>query len=910
MNSRNTFSRCQQLSILAGFIVSMAGQIAIASNNTDSPSLYATQITDKNVSDLQRKGPDAIGGIDDWFITNGTLCAVISDVDHEGEFSSKGGSLIDLGFCNRADDHFTFTHDLLNGSRRRSLSTSSISIEMVNEQPSILVKAKSDGATLTTRYYFDNENLTQLQISKRYDHASGESVNFISPLNFNYHSLEPFVFSTDNTNNNNGFQNEDFVKRGVSAIGKSARFADTLITISPRTAEVGISYGWKMAKAERVEGADRENVPFFMLADTSGTAMMVLTDTFYIGDGSKVGWFQLPQIPLLELDKGAAIETHEVVFVGKRGDVASITDQLLPLAPTVHGKINSADSAIHIFQSEGAPLTHIIPKPDGSFSFKAKPGQYTLKALAYGAREIEKSFNIIASDVVKLGDIALPEAAKLTLPKDEAMRLIFVGINGTPSPDFAGSLTEASVAFDDKVETHDSISAIFLAGVDSDQRHVDIAPGDYRVYATKGPEYSLEKSEITLTQGESQKLNIPIPQRVLETPKFIASDLHVHSGLSFDNTFAETERVRTFTAEHGEVMVSSEHDLPTDYNPYIKAMGVEGKIVAISGAEVTSTLPTELNPYTGGHINFFPYEAKHHHYRNGIVNHENQRLRDTMHAVRKDQPGSVVQLNHPRYDLKLSGESLPSDWEDIIDNGNYLDHMGSAGHPYNPHKHLSEDHNKVLIEPHPDTGVRDIDFDLIEVINPGGGNHYDRLAAVRQDWLSFLKQGEKIVGTANSDSHNALEQVAIPRTMVAISDDRVTHFNRTEFISNLKSGNAYGTTGPMLEVSLLESHMGDTFSGRRAPLKVTITKAPWISLERLEIQINGETIDTHTLNNELTQEVLIPLEFTKDSFVMVEVFGPPTEDYAAVYPEISPYAFSNPIFIDYDQDGKWQAPGL
>ncbi len=910
MISRKTFKKRQQLSSLAGFIVLMAGQIAFAENNAINSPNFATQLSNENVAALQRKGPDAIGGIGDWFITNGTLCAVISDVDHEGEFSVKGGSLIDLGYCGQADDHFTFTHDLLNGSRRRSLDTEKISIAHINGQQSIVVEAKSDGATLKTRYYFEDGKKTQLQIQKRYDYAPGESVNFISPLNFNYHSLEPFVFSSRNTLDSNGFQNQDFVKRGVSAIGDSARYADTLITISPRSANVGISYGWKMLTAQRVEDASREDVPFFMLADTDGTAMMVLTDTFYIGDGTKVGWFQLPQIPLLELDQGSALETHEVVYVGKRGDVASVTDQMLNTSATVRGKINSPDTAIHVIQSNGAPLTHVIPESDGTFKFNAPPGKYSLNAFGYGARSLKHDFDVSTGSVTELGQLSLSSAAKLSLPQGEAMRLVFVGLNNTPNPDFAGSLTQSSVAFDDEIKTAPPISAVFLAGVDGDKKAVDIAAGTYRVYATKGPEFSLEQQEITLRQGEAQTLNIDIPQRVLSTPGYIASDLHVHSGLSFDNTFAESERVRTFTAEHGEVMVSSEHDLPTDYTPYIEDMGVKGKIVSISGAEVTSTLPTSLNPYTGGHINFFPYEAKHHHFRNGMVNHENKRLRETMHAIREDQPASVVQLNHPRYDLRLSSKDLPSDWEDIVDNGNYLDHMGSAGHPYNPYHELSAEHNNVLIEPHPHTGVRDIDFDLIEVVNPGGGNHYDRLTAVRRDWLSFLKQGELIVGTANSDSHNALEQVAIPRTMVAMSDDRVSHFNQEEFINNLKAGNAYGTTGPMLNVSLLDAKMGDTFSGRRAPLKVSISKAPWIKLDRLEIQINGKTIDTHALNDELTQEVLIPLEFDRDSFVMIEVFGPPTPDYAAVYPEISPYAFSNPIFVDFDQDGKWQAPGL
>lgn len=899
-----------QLIGLVFFTFMVNGQLAVGSQENLGQATVATRITMANVAQLQREGPDAIGGVDDWFLSNGTICAVISDVTHEGEFSSKGGSLIDLGFCGRADDHFSFTHDLLDGSRHRPLDATLIAIESNDGNASIVVHSEADGVRLTTRYYFDPQYKTQLQITKRYTRVAGASFNFISPLQFNYHSLEPFIFNSRNLKTTNGFQNEDFVKRGVKAIRKSARNADTLITVSPRDAKVAVAYGWQLLSAERVEDDVRYDVPFYMLADNDITAMMLLTDTFYLGKGKTIGLLQLPQIPLLKLDMGAALETHEVIYVAARGDVASVTDQLLVDSPTVIGSVSEVNSAIHIVQSNDAPLTHVIPNIDGTFSFKAPLGDYSIKVLAYGERSTELKFSVKSDTTNDLGKVILPEASKLKLPAGEPMRLVFVGIDGTPNPDFAGNLTEASVAFDEEIYIQDPISAIFMAGVNDDVSEVDIAPGTYEVYATKGPEFSLEKTSITLKEGENATLQINIPERVIETPDYIASDLHVHSGISFDSTFAETERVRTFVAEHGEVMIASEHEIPTNYAPYIQALGVEDKIVSIPAVELTSSLPTIKTRFAGGHFNFFPFQPEHHHYRNGMVPHEDQRLRDVIHSARERQPDTLIQLNHPRYDLSLSGEMLPDDWEDIVDYGNYLEHMGSAGYPYNPNKELHTHPNNVLIDAHPQTGVRDIDFDIIEVVNPGGGNHYDRLTAVRRDWLSFVKQGERIVGTANSDSHTPLEQVAIPRTMVLIKDDRVSHFKQPEFIANLKAGRAYGTTGPMVILSLSEAKMGDTFSGSAAPLSVSVNKAPWIKLERLEIQINGSTVVTKTLTDQTTQSFLVPLEFEKDSFVTIEVFGPATEDYSAIYPEISPYAFTNPIYVDFDQDGKWQAPGL
>jgi len=904
------------LAFVSGTNITLAGKHhddSVKSAKTPpATNVFATRITVDNAKALIRKGPDAIGGVDDWFISNGTLCAIISDVPHEGEFSANGGSLVDLGFCGRADDHYSFSHDLLQGSRWRPLDAEEIELEQSDQSASIVVTSRRDGAKIVTRYTLKSDTPTQLhikkQLSQQQDHLEAQEFNFFTMLNFNYHSLEPFVFASKNLKNTNGFQNQDFVSRGQSAMTVAARNADTIITISPPAATHGISYGWHLRSAERVEQTQRYKVPSFILADHASNAMLVLSDTFYIGDGSQIGWLQLPQILLLTPDD-STLETQEIIYVGNRGDIASVTDQFFADESLVTGQVNEHDVAIHIHQKDGTPLTHIRPSETGSFSVRLPKGDYQLKVKGSASRTLEKAFSV-TSDQLSLGKLAMPEPARLALPEGHAMRLVFVGINGTDSPNFTDTLTGFTVQQDDTLHVAKPVSQIFLAGVQGDTTEVELEPGEYRIYATRGPEFSLEKTEIKILPGSQNTLKIKTPVRALKTPNHIASDLHVHSGLSFDSTFSEAERVRTFVAEYGEVMVASEHDLPVDYGPYIQAMGVSDKITSIPAAEVTSLLPTELNPYSGGHANAFPYYPDETAYRRGMINHENRRWRDIIHDLKSQQQDIVLQLNHPRLDLRLSDQKLPESWAEIIDNGQFLDHMGSAGHPYNPHKPLHEHPNNILIEADKDTGMRDIDFDLIEMINPGGEHHHERIQAVRQDWLSLLKQGEKLVATANSDSHGSDHQVAVPRTMVAVKDDRIGSFDQSEFLRSLKNGNAYGTTGPMLEVSLGEKSMGETFRGDRGSLSVKVRSAAWIPITSIEIQINGVPVDKYILNEKNEHTLLLPISFQEDSFVTVEVAGPITQDYAVVYPEISPYAFSNPIYVDYDSDGNWSPPGL
>ena len=65
----------------------------------------------------------------------------------------------------------------------------------------------------------------------------------------------------------------------------------------------------------------------------------------------------------------------------------------------------------------------------------------------------------------------------------------------------------------------------------------------------------------------------------------MAADMHVHSAPSLDNAFAPQKRVRTFVAEHGEIMVAAEHDTVFDFNPILRDMGLTDKMVAITGTE-------------------------------------------------------------------------------------------------------------------------------------------------------------------------------------------------------------------------------------------------------------------------------------------------------------------------------------
>jgi hypothetical protein len=426
------------------------------------------------------------------------------------------------------------------------------------------------------------------------------------------------------------------------------------------------------------------------------------------------------------------------------------------------------------------------------------------------------------------------------------------------------------------------------------------------VYATRGIEYSVTHVDIDVTAGTLIDLSLALPQRAVSSPRYIAADLHVHASPSMDNAFPVTERVRTFVAEHAEVMVAAEHETVFDFAPVVAAMGLEKHLVVVTGTEMTSEVRTARMPWTAGHANFFPVRYQPNAFRRGAPQNEDRRLRDVLADVRASNPGVVTQLNHARSSDALSGE-LPEDYEGKMQAGAYLDHLG-VGTPYRPGRPLEAAPNNRLIERDPATGVRDIDFDAMELLNGTFDHNPSRTSALRKDWFSLMRQGVVLTGTANSDSHGKSQQVGLPRNMVRVRDDALAAFDVDEFADALRRGASYGTTGPLLEVRLDEAGLGGLHVGKEGTLRGRVYSPDWIDAFELRVQVDGRTVHTEGLAED--GRFSVPLRFERDAFVTLEVFGDASEIYAAVYPGHRPYAFTNPVFVDADEDGKWTAQGF
>ncbi|MBT5158016.1 MAG: CehA/McbA family metallohydrolase [Rhodobiaceae bacterium] len=897
-SSLSFFTTACLIGLLTGFPASAKAQIA------------ATQITAANAKQWVQKGPDAVGGIGDWVLSNGTLCIVFAGLAHEGDFSAVGGTLRDIGYCARDDDQFVSAQDLLNGSLSQPVNISDIRATQNAKTASLVTLGEHHGLFVETRFTLSLDRPERMKISKTIWRQNEEATNpgLFSSAMLNYQSMETFLLSTKDPALSNGFVQKRFVGRGPLTYTQTARPVDTIILLSPHDARQPVSYGWRITSAKLVQGEASRDLPSFALADHHALAFVTLAQPFFFGDSTSLGLSKLMQLALMEIELGDKLQLEEEIWVTPSADVSSVTDLLFADAAELQGQVTPTGQSVrvHIDRADGAPFTQVSADAQGRFAAKLPAGDYSLRMMTQAADVVRQSFTMGETET-KLAPLTPPRAARIELPRGHAMRLAFRGQNTTPNPDFEDSLTGYRVEDGDGPIEKRRASDVHLAGVPSDPAYVYLPDGDYLVYAVQGPEFSVETSALKVRDGKNTTLRIDVPKRVLTTPHHMSVDMHVHASPSTDNSFSTEKRVRTFVAERGEVMVGSEHDTIFDFNPLLRKLGVTDKMIAVTGSEVTSSLKTARAPYSIGHMNFFPLEEHSHANRRGLKAHENRRTRDVLHDMHVHYNDPVAQLNHPRANFALSHE-LPDDFETRIEDEQFFTHMGVAAHPYQPHLPLTSHPNNSLIAPDPITGVRDIDFDVMEIMNGSQDHRPDRVAAARLDWLSLLAQGEKLAATANSDSHNTTQQVALPRNMVRMNANEISQFRMARFTQAVKSGAFYGTTGPFLDLALDKAQIGQTHRGASGVLRGRVFSADWARADTLKVQLNGKTIHTQPLPEDGT--FALPMDFQQDGFVTLEVSGPASETYKAIYPRFFPYAYSNPIYVDANGDGKWTPPGL
>jgi hypothetical protein len=874
---------------LSRFALSLVAA-ALLSANPAHAELFAERITRENWDTRRIGGVDAIAGLGDWALGNGTLCASVSDRTHQSGMSTQGGALIDLGHCDRADDQLAVAQAMLGLGRNNIAGVDRIRAERDGREAAIVTEVTQSGVYLERRYALSLDRPHVLQLTTRARRVeSGDRVGAIGEMILHPSgSMAVFSRGLRFAAGTRGFRYPEMNSESLRKIVASFTPADLHVMVGDEAIEPGIAYGWYLREAhlERA-GGKRQELPFLANTSEDHSLLAVFARPYWIGGRGASGLLSFAQTTLMDLRLGETLSIERDIIVGERNDVASVSDHLHAEAPVVRGRASDPGTRLHVNDADGRAFTQVRPDEDGLFAFRAPRGGYVLRALAQGGRLRERGFTVESSDI-DLGILDVGRAARVALPAGHAMRLVFKGTKGTPDPRIGDELLERFFGAEEARAGRRS-NDVSLAGLPDDPSEVVLAPGSYVVYATRGPEFDVTQANLELRAGERKQLAIAVPPRAIQTPGWIAADLHVHAAPSFDSAYPVDQRLRSFAAQGGEVLVSTEHNRIHDPGPLLERLGLERRLSIIVGSEVTSTGRSKAAPFTFGHANVFPLPHEPTAFRGGALAFNGRRLREAIADARRLPGERLFQLNHPR---SASGQ---------MSDGAFLGHL-SLGSGFDPSQPLDAPDNRALLERDPISGLRDLDWDAVELIN---GPSLLRYEATRADWVSLWMQGEPRTGTANSDSHRADEIVALPRTYVRLPDDRIEAFDADRFVRALRRGHAVGTTGPFVELRLGDAGPGDTFAGRDGELLVEVRSAAWVPVSTLRVWQGDQVIDERPIRS--GDRVRLPLHFDGDTFVWAEVTGVPDLTYAAIAPGFTPLAFTNPIRVEVQVAGPGAA---
>ena len=114
-----------------------------------------------------------------------------------------------------------------------------------------------------------------------------------------------------------------------------------------------------------------------------------------------------------------------------------------------------------------------------------------------------------------------------------------------------------------------------------------VAAGRYRLVVSHGFEYGTHDEEIEIAHGQERTIGALL-QHEIDTTGWISGDFHLHQQPSFDSGMPLAQRVKTIVAEGVDYAAATDHDVVTDFLPWIKAFGLDQWLASVVGVEIST----------------------------------------------------------------------------------------------------------------------------------------------------------------------------------------------------------------------------------------------------------------------------------------------------------------------------------
>jgi hypothetical protein len=403
---------------------------------------------------------------------------------------------------------------------------------------------------------------------------------------------------------------------------------------------------------------------------------------------------------------------------------------------------------------------------------------------------------------------------------------------------------------------------------------IQLLPGTYTILASRGPEYNLPSTNVTLVHDLALDLTLPLLREV-PTPNLVSCDTHIHSFTYAKHGDATIhERMLTIAGEAIELPISTEHNMFADFIPPSKAAHVAPYFTPVLGCEVTTKR---------GHFNAFPILPE-----SRVPDFRIEHWPALLENIRTTPGVQFVILNHPR--------DVHTDFCPFAET-NFNARTGENLRGF------------------------DFTFDGVELINSGALR--TDLMQVFYDWFALLNHGYRVVGVGASDSHDVSRFiVGQGRTYIQCDDKDPGKLNVNEAIDNLRKGKALISLGLITTIKVDNKFgVGDLATGLGDEVRVAIQVLgpSWATADKVQLFANGGLLREQALSA-TTNVQKASLEWTipkpaEDSHLIAIASGPGIRSQHWAIPRPyqpsstrwNPRVFgaTNPVWLDADGDGKF-----
>ena len=531
----------------------------------------------------------------------------------------------------------------------------------------------------------------------------------------------------------------------------------------------------------------------------------------------------------------------------------------------VHGVLTSDDplaiagARVHLTDATGAThFTRTLVDATGVFDLDV-PAAATHAWVWREGAPLEGPFAIGAD-----GTLTVPLASLATLRVD-----VRDAATSTPLPArvqlFAstGAPAEAPANFGERSLEHGRVR-LEHTGVSG---HVDlrVAPGSYRLVVSRGWELERDDRSLDVAAGSVTDVAADLV-RAFDTPGLMCADYHIHTHRSVDSADTGTAKVAALVSDGLEIAIRSEHEWVSDFQGVVDSLGLGDFALGLGGEELTT--------FTYGHFGVFPLEPDASRPSGGAVPWYNRLAPEVFAEVRARPEAPLLIINHPRAGGLKQGYFRETGYDPAT---------GMVTHPEN----------------------WDESFDVLEVIN--SSNFEDNRGGTVQDWFSLLRQGRHVMMVGSSDSHRITnDAVGYPRTCLAVGTDDPHALTPERVRDVTRAGASFVTGGIYLEVSGPSGigPGGEAMGvGDRASIDVVVRAASFVSVDRLEVFVDGVTTELIPITAADADPADPSVRLRATLEVNVAVGGSFVVLYAAgsEEPDIAygglPFAVTNPLFL-------------